>query len=67
MEEFRFHMTLTGRLDDRRREPILAMLRDRFATIGLERLAIDAIALFRQDDTNSRFRILDHWKLRAAP
>jgi len=67
MEEFRFHMTLTGRLDDRRREPILAMLRDRFATIGLERLAIDAIALFRQNDTNSRFRILDHWKLRSSP
>ena len=67
MEEFRFHMTLTGRLDDRRREPILAMLRDRFATIGIERLAIDAIALFRQDDANSRFRIRDHWKLRPSP
>ena len=67
MEEFRFHMTLTGRLDDTRREPILAMLRDRFAAIGLARLAIDAIALFRQNNANSRFRILDHWKLRAAP
>src|SRR5712671_6421574 len=29
MEEFRFHMTLTGRLDTTRREPILAMLQDR--------------------------------------
>jgi len=67
MEEFRFHMTLTGRLDDTRRAPILAMLRDRFATIGIERLAIDAIALFRQDNTNSRFHILDHWKLRSSP
>jgi putative phosphonate metabolism protein len=67
MEEFRFHMTLTGRLDDRRREPVLAMLRDRFATIGIARLAIDAIALFRQDDANSRFHILDHWKLRSSP
>jgi putative phosphonate metabolism protein len=66
MEEFRFHMTLTGRLDDRRREPILAMLRYRFATIGLERLAIDRIALFRQQRANSRFEILEHWKLRAA-
>jgi hypothetical protein len=67
MEEFRFHMTLTGRLDDTRREPILAMLSHRFAAVGLERLAIDAIALFRQDNANSRFRILDYWKLRAAP
>jgi len=67
MQEFRFHMTLTGRLDDTRREPILAMLRHRFAAIGIERLAIDAIALFRQDNTTSRFRVLDHWKLRPAP
>ena len=35
MEEFRFHMTLTGRLDAQRREPILAMLRERFAVLGL--------------------------------
>ena len=27
MEEFRFHMTLTGRLDAERREPVLTMLR----------------------------------------
>jgi putative phosphonate metabolism protein len=67
MEEFRFHMTLTGRLDDTRRAPVLAMLRNRFATIGIERLAIDAIALFRQDNTSSRFRIVDHWKLRSSP
>ena len=65
MEDFRFHMTLTGRLDATRREPILTMLRDRFAAIGLATLAIDRIALFRQDQANSRFRIVDHWKLRV--
>ncbi len=31
MDEFRFHMTLTCRLDAVRRAPILAMLRERFA------------------------------------
>ena len=36
MEDFRFHMTLTGRLPDGRREPILAMLRHRFSAIGLD-------------------------------
>jgi hypothetical protein len=36
MDEIRFHMTLTGRLDPARLEPLLAMLRDRFAIIGLE-------------------------------
>jgi putative phosphonate metabolism protein len=60
MEEFRFHMTLTGRLDPARREPVMALLRDRFAAIGLKTLAIDRIALFRQDDADSRFRIIRH-------
>jgi putative phosphonate metabolism protein len=65
MEEFRFHMTLTGRLDPARREPVLAMLRQRFSTIGLTTLAIDRIALFRQDDAQSRFGIVNHWQLRS--
>jgi putative phosphonate metabolism protein len=66
MEEFRFHMTLTGRLDAARREPILAMLRGRFSKTGLTMLAIDRIALFRQDDAHARFRIVNHWKLLAG-
>jgi putative phosphonate metabolism protein len=66
MEEFRFHMTLTGRLGSERREPILTMLRDRFAAKGFTSLAIDAIALFRQDDAASSFRIIGHWRLRQA-
>ncbi|WP_146985335.1 DUF1045 domain-containing protein [Bradyrhizobium macuxiense] len=65
MEEFRFHMTLTGRLSDERRGPIVAQLRERFATIDLTRLAIDRIALFKQADSASRFRIIDSWPLRA--
>ena len=67
MEEFRFHMTLTGRLGSERREPLLAMLRERFAAVGLTRLVIDGIALFRQDDAASRFRIIGHWPLRPSP
>jgi putative phosphonate metabolism protein len=63
MEEFRFHMTLTGRLDDERRGPILEMLRGRFATLKLDTLAIDRIALFKQDDAGSRFRIIGEWTL----
>lgn len=63
MEEFRFHMTLTGRLDAERRGPILEMLRARFATLDLETLTIDCIALFRQEDAASRFRIIGEWAL----
>jgi putative phosphonate metabolism protein len=65
MEDFRFHMTLTGRLLDDRREPVLAMLRHRFSAIGLDTLVIDRIALFRQENAESRFRIIRHWKLRG--
>ncbi|WP_426409918.1 DUF1045 domain-containing protein [Bradyrhizobium ganzhouense] len=63
MQEFRFHMTLTGRLDTERRGPILEMLRERFATLKLNALAIDRIALFKQDDAKARFRIIGEWTL----
>ena len=63
MEDFRFHMTLTGRLDTERREAVLTMLRSRFSTIGVTMLAIDSIAVFRQENADSRFRIVNHWKL----
>ena len=66
MEEFRFHMTLTGRLDESRREDVLAILRGRFARIGVSELAIDRIALFRQVDRDARFEIIGDWQLRAA-
>ena len=62
-EEFRFHMTLTGRLPAERREPVVAMLRDRFAATGIGPLAIDAIALCRQENPNSRFRVIGRWPL----
>ena len=65
MEDFRFHMTLTGRLGAERRESVLAMLRNCFAAIGLKTLAIDRIALFRQDGAASRFRIIE--AIRASP
>jgi putative phosphonate metabolism protein len=63
MEEFRFHMTLTGRLDAERRGPILEMLRARFAGLKLETIEIDRITLFRQDDPKARFRIIGEWAL----
>jgi putative phosphonate metabolism protein len=58
MEDFRFHMTLTGRLPPERHGAVLTMLKDRFSALDLKTLAIDRIALFRQDDADSRFRIV---------
>jgi putative phosphonate metabolism protein len=63
MEEFRFHMTLTCRLGSDRRASILAMLRERFAKLNMPQLPIDRIALFKQDDAGSRFRIVESWPL----
>jgi putative phosphonate metabolism protein len=63
MEEFRFHMTLTGRLETTRREEVLAMLRRCFSTLKLRALQIDRIALFRQDSASAGFRIIGHWPL----
>ena len=59
MDDFRFHMTLTGGLAPSAAKSVLAMLADRFAVIELTTLAIDRIAVFRQDDVNSRFRVVD--------
>jgi putative phosphonate metabolism protein len=66
MDDFRFHMTLTGRLGSERREEVLAMLKARFAALDLATLAIDRIAVFRQESATSRFRIVGEWELRAA-
>lgn len=65
MEEYRFHMTLTGRLREAKRESVMAMLRERFARIALAEIAVDRIALFKQADATSRFRIVGDWPLRA--
>ena len=66
MEEFRFHMTLTVRLDSTRRWGVLNMLRERFAATGIDGLSVDRIALFRQDAPDTRFRIIGDWALRPA-
>jgi hypothetical protein len=39
------------------------MLRERFVATGICRLAIDAIALCRQETANSRFRVIGRWQL----
>ena len=63
LDQFRFHMTLTTRLPAERREPVVAMLRERFAATGVGPLAIDAISLCRQEAENSRFRVIGRWEL----
>src|SRR5258708_7922392 len=66
MDDFRFHMTLTGKAPAERRDQLMALLRRRFAALDLAALAIDRIAVFRQNDPASRFRALAHFALRGA-
>jgi len=64
-DDFRFHMTLTGRLPAERRASVLAMLQQRFAILDLTALQIDRIGLFRQTSATSRFQVLRHAALTA--
>lgn len=66
MDDFRFHMTLTGRLGSERREALLKMLAEHFSGLKFTKLAIDRVAVFRQENAVSRFRIVNQWKLYAA-
>lgn len=56
-EDFRFHMTLTGRLPEERREPIRAALAARLDALAAG-CPIDAIAIFEQPDRAGPFRAL---------
>jgi putative phosphonate metabolism protein len=67
LADFRFHMTLTGRLAPDRQEATLATLRRSFArTCGDGPIAIDRLGLFKQDNASARFRVLDQAALHAA-
>ena len=54
-EKFRFHMTLTGRLDAGRRAPILEMLHSRFRDTGVNDLVVDRLRYFVRTTRTSVF------------
>lgn len=58
-EEFRFHMTLTGRLQDPERTVVLKALRDLARPLDGEALPVDAICLYEQAGRDAPF-ILTH-------
>ncbi|MGP9810549.1 DUF1045 domain-containing protein [Rhodopseudomonas sp. NSM] len=64
IEEFRFHMTLTGSLDRARHDELLGLLRAQLDALRLETLAIDRIAVCRQDSAADRFRSIGQFQLR---
>jgi len=64
IEEFRFHMTLTGSLDRARHGELLGVLRAQFDALGLETIAIDRIAVCRQDSATGKFHSIGQFQLR---
>jgi Protein of unknown function (DUF1045) len=65
---FRFHLTLTGRLPVEAHEARVATLRRCFERLcGYRAIAIDRVALLKQDTPAARFRVLSHAQLRAPP
>ena len=63
-EEFRFHMTLTGSLPAERRDGVLEALQKRFANLELSSVAIEHLALLRQNESTSQFTVIAHWPLK---
>jgi len=63
-DAFRFHMTLTGSLPHEKVAPVKQALAQTYAEkIEAKPVAIDRIALFKQESRNSRFRLLDSFML----
>jgi hypothetical protein len=60
-DDFRLHLTLTGRLDADRQAAVQSFLRDRFvAACGSRLLPVDRLALLRQDRPDVRFVVIRH-------
>ena len=67
LSEFRFHMTLTGAVPQRRKKAILAVLLNGFHHMKVERsIAIDRLALMKQETTDAPFRVLDEAMLKIG-
>jgi putative phosphonate metabolism protein len=55
LDDFRFHMTLTERLQAPERDQVLALLAERAAPVCAQPLPIDAIAIFEQPARDAPF------------
>ena len=66
-EDFRFHMTLSGRLPAARTDAVLALLRDAHERAEVPAtIAIEAITVLRQDRADARFRVIHQASLSVA-
>jgi hypothetical protein len=65
--DFRFHMTLTGKLAGEHAPLVLSRLRPRFdKACGAQELAIDRLALVKQEGEQGRFRVICQAEIKAG-
>jgi putative phosphonate metabolism protein len=57
-DDFRFHMTLTGKITPACQEPVLTCLRNRLSAIEGRPLAVDRVALLCQSDRDTPFHLV---------
>lgn len=65
LDEFRFHMTLTGPLGESERETVMPLLRDWFRPVLDEPVPFDALAMLHQPGNGAPFRVVDRFPLAA--
>lgn len=65
-DEFRFHMTLTGRVAAERRDAVESVLLDHFAEFHGRPLAIQGLALFREQARGADFTVHSLFPLGGA-
>jgi putative phosphonate metabolism protein len=66
-DDFQFHMTLTGSVEENRRDAIAAMLQARFDRSVADRsVPISRLVLARQDGPSTPFRVVRETELAAA-
>jgi putative phosphonate metabolism protein len=66
LDQFRFHMTLTGRLSVEARQPVELALAAAWSALQMrEPTTIDALSVLRQDGRDERFRVIARLPLRS--
>lgn len=66
-DDFRFHMTLTGRLSPEDRPRFHDALANAFRSVADESHLIETVSLMRQRDTESKFEVIARGKLQRRP
>ena len=62
-EEFKFHMTLTRRLEANEHDAVFALASEYFADAVNQPLNINALTIFTQTDPNSHFKVKNQFAL----